>query len=39
MILFDFTEKEVKDFGYKFVKVLKQDDKFLKDVYVTILKT
>mgnify|MGYP006995459141 CR=1 FL=1 len=37
MILFDFNEKEVKDFAYKFVKLLKQDDRFLKDVYVTIL--
>lgn len=34
MILFDFTEKEVKDFTNKFVKLLKQDDKFLKDVHV-----
>ena len=34
MILFDFAEKEVRDFSNKFVKMLKQDDKFLKDVYV-----
>ena len=37
MILFDFTEREVKDFSNKFVKLLKQDDKFLKDVYVTAI--
>ena len=36
MILFDFTEREVKDFSNKFVKMLKQDDKFLKDVYVDV---
>lgn len=36
MVLFDFTEKEVKEFSNKFVKMLKQDDKFLKDVYVSI---
>lgn len=36
MILFDFTEREVKEFSNKFVKMLKQDDKFLKDVYVSV---
>lgn len=34
MILFDYTEKEVKEFTNKFVKMLKQDDRFLKDVHV-----
>lgn len=36
MLLFDFSEKEVKEFTNKFVKMLKQDDRFLKDVYVKI---
>lgn len=35
MVLFDFNEREVKDFSNKFVKLLKQDDKFLRDVYVS----
>lgn len=34
MVLFDFSEREVKDFTNKFVKLLKQDDRFLKDVHV-----
>lgn len=35
MVLFDFNEREVKEFSNKFVKLLKQDDKFLRDVYVS----
>lgn len=37
MVLFDFSEREVKDFTNKFVKLLKQDDRFLKDVHVLTL--
>lgn len=36
MLLFDFVEKEVKQFVNRFVKLVKQDDKFAKQVYVTI---
>lgn len=36
MIIFEYTEKEVKAFAGRFVKLLKQDEKFLKDVYVTL---
>lgn len=36
MILFGIHEKEVKEFSVKFVKLLKQDDKFLKDVNVSL---
>ena len=38
MILF-YSEKEVKEFTNKFVKLLKQDDRFLKDVHVNLLLT
>lgn len=34
MIIFEFTEKEVKAFANRFVKLLKQDEKFHKDVNV-----
>ncbi len=36
MIIFDYTEKQVKTFAIRFCKLLKQDDKCLKDVNRTI---
>ena len=36
MIIFDFKEKEVRSFAVRFCKLLKQDDKCLKDVNKTI---
>lgn len=36
MIIFEFTEKDVKSFGLRFCKLLKLDDKNVKDVYKTI---
>jgi hypothetical protein len=36
MIIFDFTEKDVKNFGLRFCKLLKLEDRSVKDVYRTI---
>jgi hypothetical protein len=36
MILFNFSESEVKEFASKFTKMLKQDEQFLNDVYVIV---
>lgn len=36
MIIFDFTEKDVKAFGLRFCKLLKLEDRSVKDVYRTI---
>ncbi len=36
MIIFDYTEKDVKAFAIKFIKLLKQDEKFQKDVFVIV---
>jgi hypothetical protein len=36
MIIFEFTEKEVKAFASRFIKLLKQDEKFQKDVNVHV---
>jgi hypothetical protein len=34
MIIFEFTEKEVKAFAARFIKLLKMDERFQKDVNV-----
>jgi hypothetical protein len=34
MVLFGYQEKEVREFAVKSTRLLKQDDKFLKDIYV-----
>ena len=36
MIIFEFTEKDVKTFSNRFSKILKQDEKCLKDIHVRI---
>jgi hypothetical protein len=36
MIIFDFTEKDVKTFGLRFCKLLKLDDKSIKDINKTV---
>jgi hypothetical protein len=34
MVIFDFSEKDVKAFALRFIKLLRQDEKFQKDVFV-----
>ena len=36
MAIFDFTEKDIKNFGLRFCKLLKLDDRSLKDVCKTV---
>lgn len=36
MIVFNFNEPEVKEFVNKFGKLFKQDDRFLKNLYVIL---
>ena len=35
MVIFEFNEKEVKHFAQRFIKLLRQDEKFQKDVFVS----